>query len=88
MSDRIAQILAHDDRKEIKYVEYALMAFVTLVLFKFLTESMSAKKNRQMQSNKLLFEARRLSLMAQMRRAASDGRGGGGGGGGGGSNKQ
>ena len=76
----VAEYLENEDRQMNLYIQYGLMAFITLIVFKFLSDSMTAKKNRQMKKNKLLFEAKRLTLMAQMRMAGGGGWTGGGGG--------
>lgn len=90
MSSRIDRYLNQEANAETQYLEYGFMAFMALLLIKFVTESAAAKRNRQATTNKMKLEATKMSLMAKMSMAASAARGrggGGGGGGGGGSNK-
>lgn len=63
------------------------MAFMALILMKFLTESTTAKRNRQMKKNEMLLEATRMKYMAKVSMAARGGGGGSGNKGGGVSNK-
>jgi hypothetical protein len=90
MSSIIEQYLQNRENEKYKYLEYGFLAFMALIFMKLLTEYATAKRNRQLRKNKMLFEATKMSMMAKMSMAASDARGRygrGGGGGGGGSNK-
>lgn len=84
MSSAIDKYLEDEANKETQYLEYGFMAFMALILMKFLTESAIAKRNRQSKQNKALLEASKMRMIAKMSMAASASRGRGGGGGGGG----
>jgi len=83
MSSRVDEYLNKESAAEAQYLKYGFMAFVVLVLMKYVTESAGAKRNRQTKKNKMLFEATKMKHMMSMATAAR-----GGGGGGGGSNKE
>jgi hypothetical protein len=75
----VVDYVTREDDKEREYVMYGFLGFMALILIKFASESMYAKKKRQMRRNQLRFDRDRLQLMAQMRMAtAGVGKGGGG----------
>ena len=80
MGDNIViDYLNREDDKEREYVMYGFLGFMALIIVKFASEWMYAKKTRQMKRNQLRFDRDRLLMMTQMRLAtAGTGQGDGG----------
>jgi hypothetical protein len=66
----IENYLNKDQRAEAQNIEYGFIILISIIVLKFMSEYISTKANRQTKKNKMLLEATKMKLMAQMSMAA------------------